>query len=354
MYSMKLITFVVPAYNVQKYIGECLNSLLRQTSNNFEVIVVNDGSTDEKTEEICKAYVKRNPEVFHYIYQKNQGLGAARNAGLKLVKSPWVTFLDSDDWLVPDYVRIFQEEVEEFDSDVIDLFFTLPRIYDNVTGSIMNWYDTELFYSVFYENGREVRPIMDKRIYSLEVNACRKIYRMEYLEKIHFQFPVGVKWEDVFPHFFLLSNASCCVGIDKIGFYYRTNTSGQITASTGIGRMDIVKVFAQTFEYLFDNAIDERIIMIAMECCIKFSKWSIDISETEVRKKLVDRLYQLYIYIPYKYIYRYNRIWTRADRLFLIAIRSKIFKRLYYDYLIHNLVIRLNRRLHKKREFDKV
>ena len=79
---------------------QCLNSLWMQTVHNHKVIIVDDGSKDKYTSQICKSYAQKHPEMFTYIYQENKGLGAARNTGLKLVDTEYVGFLDSDDWLV--------------------------------------------------------------------------------------------------------------------------------------------------------------------------------------------------------------------------------------------------------------
>ena len=79
-----MLTIVVPAYNVENYIEQCLNSLINQTDKDFRVIIVDDGSTDN-TASICKKYESESNGLIKYIYQENQGLGAARNAGLKYV-----------------------------------------------------------------------------------------------------------------------------------------------------------------------------------------------------------------------------------------------------------------------------
>ena len=102
MNSAPLISVIVPAYNVEKYIKTCLNSLINQTYSNFEIIVVNDGSTDQ-TEEILRSY-QSNPK-FRIYSQKNGGLSAARNRGIKLVNGELVCFIDSDDSVKSDYLE---------------------------------------------------------------------------------------------------------------------------------------------------------------------------------------------------------------------------------------------------------
>ena len=99
-----LLTIIVPAYNVEAYIEECLNSLVNQTVRNHKIIIVNDGSTD-KTEEKCLKYKEEYEELITYVYQDNKGLGGARNTGMQYVDTPYLTFLDSDDWLSIKFVE---------------------------------------------------------------------------------------------------------------------------------------------------------------------------------------------------------------------------------------------------------
>ena len=109
-----LLTFIVPAYNVEKYVGDCLHSLVNQSLMNHRIVIVNDGSTDN-TEEVCIQYREKYPELITYIRQENQGLGEARNVGMKNADTPYIAFLDSDDWLNTKYVERFSELVENAD-----------------------------------------------------------------------------------------------------------------------------------------------------------------------------------------------------------------------------------------------
>ncbi|MBQ3163646.1 MAG: glycosyltransferase family 2 protein [Lachnospiraceae bacterium] len=333
---MKTIAFVVPAYNVEEYITECLESFVCQTDRDFEVIIVNDGSTDEGTERISKQYCDSYPELFQYVYKENGGQGSARNTGMKYVEAPWITFLDSDDWLVPNYVEAFKKNLENSLEAEVDIYFTLPKVYNHVSHQITEFMDAELFYEIF-RGKRVVNPQIEKRIFDMEVSPCRKIYRRTFLEKVNFAFREGVKWEDVYPHFYLLYHARSCMGIGEIGFYYRTNTYGQTTSTTGKRRLDIIKVFAETFAYLMGVKADEEIILKVVRTCIVFSKWSINVADIETRKELVKKLYFLYKCIPARIMKKYKKSCSKADRRFLYAMNHKIFNWLLYDYMVQHV-----------------
>lgn len=93
-----MISIIVPVYNMEKYLKKCLNSLVKQTYKNIEIICVNDGSTD-KSEEILKKYESKHPNLIKVINKKNGGLSDARNAGIKKAKGDYIGFVDSDDWV---------------------------------------------------------------------------------------------------------------------------------------------------------------------------------------------------------------------------------------------------------------
>ena len=97
------ISVIVPVYRVEKYLPACIDSILNQTFTDFELILVDDGSPD-RCPEICDETAKRDARV-RVIHQANQGLSAARNAGIEAARGAWLSFVDSDDFLAPDFLE---------------------------------------------------------------------------------------------------------------------------------------------------------------------------------------------------------------------------------------------------------
>ena len=114
---MKKISVIVPAYNVEKYISRCLDSILNQTYHNLEIIVVNDGSTDN-TKNIISSYVEKDKRV-QIVNQENKGLFHARLAGLEKATGDYIAFVDSDDYISRDYYRVLINEAIEKEVDVV-------------------------------------------------------------------------------------------------------------------------------------------------------------------------------------------------------------------------------------------
>jgi len=102
-----LISVILPAYNAESTIERSLDSLLAQTCTDFEVVIINDGSTD-RTSEIAQRYVERNPRI-RLIHQENRGCCGARNTGLRESKGEWVCFVDADDYVEKEFIEVFHQ-----------------------------------------------------------------------------------------------------------------------------------------------------------------------------------------------------------------------------------------------------
>ena len=98
MENKEVVSIVIPIYNVEAYLKQCLETIVNQTYPNLEIILVNDGSPD-KSEEICKEFFKRDSRI-RYVRQVNGGLSAARNTGIDLATGDYITFVDPDDWVM--------------------------------------------------------------------------------------------------------------------------------------------------------------------------------------------------------------------------------------------------------------
>ena len=114
---MAQITVILPVYNVEKYLKQCLDSIVNQTFKDFECLCVNDGSTDNSLS-ILQEYAQKDKR-FKIITQKNGGTSVARNTGIKHTNTKYLTFIDSDDWITENYLEILYNKIEETNADIV-------------------------------------------------------------------------------------------------------------------------------------------------------------------------------------------------------------------------------------------
>ncbi|MCR4662928.1 MAG: glycosyltransferase [Endomicrobiaceae bacterium] len=114
---MAQITIIIPVYNVEKYLKQCLDSIINQTFKDFECICVNDGSTDNSLQ-ILQEYAKKDNRI-KIINQKNSGSSVARNNGIKNANTKYITFIDSDDWITENYLEVLYNKAEETKADIV-------------------------------------------------------------------------------------------------------------------------------------------------------------------------------------------------------------------------------------------
>ena len=167
-----LISIVVPVYNVEPYLRQCLDSIREQTYETFEAILVDDGSTDNSGA-ICDEYAGKDAR-FTVIHQENRGLSGARNTGLRHCRGQFLSLIDSDDWIAPDFLAALCRALEETDADV--------ALCDFIEASDSEERRRNWPAGVF--QGTEIlREYMDDRIYN---RVFHKLYRMETVSGLRF------------------------------------------------------------------------------------------------------------------------------------------------------------------------
>ncbi len=216
MNSAPLISIIVPAYNVEKYIKTCLDSLINQTYSNFEIIVINDGSTDQ-TEEILRSY-QSNPK-FRIYSQKNGGLSAARNRGIKLANGELVCFIDSDDSVKSDYLeKLVAPFIEDVDVDI-----TVCGYQEKFENSVIN----HVLKSQKITGRKVTKDLLIKQ-QDFNVLAWNKLYRKSLFTDNNIEYPAGQIHEDNLTTYKLFSHAQKVFYISDVLYIYQ-RTHSEIT-----------------------------------------------------------------------------------------------------------------------------
>lgn len=175
-----MISIIVPIYNVERYLRKCLDSIANQTYKEFEVLMINDGSTD-RSADIAETYLHDNR--FQLINKSNGGQGQARNVGLENAKGEYVCFIDSDDFIALEYLEILYELLKNNNADIAQC--GVNRVWEN--NDRTQAYNYTGLENVIYTN-------IKKYIEESSFVMCNKLYRIELFEGLCF--PEGIKFED--------------------------------------------------------------------------------------------------------------------------------------------------------------
>lgn len=225
-----MFSVVVPVYNVEKYLGECVDSLLNQTFTDFEILLIDDGSTDSSGE-ICDRYAHSDSRVkaFHF---ENEGLGAARNKGFGKAVGEYVIFLDSDDFYDTNTLEILYSNLSENKPDV--LIFSGKPFFDGINSDIKT---LSYIHTVGLNEVIDGKAFLDKAIKSEEFypQVCMYVYQRDFLVSSGIAFDEGVIHEDEQYSFLLLMRAKKVLCIpDRL--YNRRYRTGSIMTSKSYDR----------------------------------------------------------------------------------------------------------------------
>lgn len=180
--SKALISIIVPIYNVEKYLRQCLDSIRDQSYQNFECLLINDGSPDNSSD-ICKEYVSKDPR-FRYIEKEHGGVSSARNLGLEHSKGEYITFIDSDDWVDSDYLEVLYKSLTDEKADVAVSTYKQFNMDDNnyYVHSYQRGYEKRVF-----TNQELIDEFIDLDTFDYSYRyVCGKLVRKCLLDKIAF------------------------------------------------------------------------------------------------------------------------------------------------------------------------
>ena len=207
------LSIIVPVYNVIEYLEQCLESITNQTLQDLEIIVIDDGSTDGSGQ-ICDNYARKDSR-FTVLHKDNEGLSAARNNGLELARAEFIMFVDSDDWVEPDFCAVPYQVATDSDSDIV----VFQRVWHR--GAIVEY---QLPFPVAGVASK--KDILTDLWNLVGVISWNKLYRRNLFEDI--RFPVGRLSEDVAVTHRLLHKANKVYLINEPLYHHRSKRPGSI------------------------------------------------------------------------------------------------------------------------------
>lgn len=251
-----LVTVVVPIYNVEKYLNECVESIVNQTYKNLEIILVDDGSPDN-CPVMCDEWAKKDGRI-KVIHQRNGGLSSARNSGLKICRGKYVTFVDSDDWLDSDCVGYLYELVYKDNSDMSVCQHRVVR-------------DTEILqeFSLETDSCLGSRDCLKKIFYGDQISTSvwAKMYKTCLFDIVHF--PEGRLYEDIGTLPYLVMNCQK-INVGAMAKYNYRMVSTSIThAAFNVKKFDLIE--------MTDKSVDDVLMIYS------------DLEKAGLRRKIAAR-----------------------------------------------------------------
>ena len=272
---MKSVSVIVPFYNVEGYIGRCLDTLVKQTLDDIEIILVNDGSKD-RSKIIVDKYLKEYPEKIVYLEKENGGLSDARNFGISYANGEYIAFLDSDDYVEYTMYKDMYELAKKENSDMVECDFYWEYPYKNKRKE-----DKGIIY-----NGKK------EMIEKIRVVAWNKLIKKEILEKSKVMFPKGYRYEDVEFTYKLVPY------LDKVSFLKKPcvhyiQREGSISNNQNERNREIFDVLDHVIDFykendLYDEYRDElEYIYIRYAFCSSLLR-IVKIKDQNIQQKLLD------------------------------------------------------------------
>lgn len=281
-----LISIIVPIYKVEAYLERCVESLRAQTYVNLEIILVDDGSPD-KCPDICDAYAGKDERI-RVIHQKNAGLSGARNAGIDLAEGEYLAFVDSDDYVAPDFIRSLYEILKETGCAIGQCRFAYVQgePLKSEPGSSFRIYRGESLMEQLYGPEEEA---------TFFVVAWNKLYRRELFEQI--RYPLGRIHEDEATTYRLFHEGKKLAFLDRALYGYNTENAGSITSGFSEKRLQWLDAHEERAAFLETNGY-ERLLPQAYrklcDACITFYfRCTDDVKDAlRIRRELKRRLGQ--------------------------------------------------------------
>lgn len=258
----KLISVVVPCYQVKDYVEHCVGSILNQKFTDYEIILVDDGSTDG-TSEICDNLSKNN-ECIRVVHKENGGLSDARNVGIENAEGQYICFIDSDDYIHPEYLSCLYETMCKTESDVV------VCAYETTTELNCPFDELENKEITTMSGDDAVRElILSDKIMNY---AWNKLYKKELFDEV--RYPLGKKWEDIGATYKIFLISQKVTYVPQVLYYY-VQRQGSITSSENINNVldqyDLLNTRLEDLKSGFPELVD-RLQSQLCDCC--YNCWS--------------------------------------------------------------------------------
>ncbi|SHF22096.1 glycosyltransferase family 2 protein [Alkalibacter saccharofermentans] len=234
-----MVTIIVPVYNVEEYLNKCIESIVNQSYKEIEIILVDDGSKDNSGS-ICDEWEKKDSRIT-VIHKKNGGLSSARNAGLNQSNGQYICFIDSDDWVEPDFIEVLFKHMVEHNADISQCGFV-----EDLEGMEGTPYRSENY--LVFTGKNAIKNLYDRKTYLNTVVMWNKLFKKKNFQSLRFD--EGIVHEDEALIHEVLYNADKVVVNESKLHHYLTRPNSIMNSKFNLKRLDIIYAYEKRLSYL--------------------------------------------------------------------------------------------------------
>lgn len=285
---MPLISIIIPIYNTEKFLHKCINSALAQTLKDIEVLLINDGSTDNSGI-ICDKYVCKDKRI-QTIHIPNSGVCHARNKGLEIAKGEYILFLDSDDWIDPDMIEVLYHLIQTNHADLSTCGYNI----ENENGEII--YNIKEMKTYTLSKWDAIHSLFHDKYYRYKGNLCDKLYDKKIIDSNQLRFNENIYYNE--DRLFIFQYMNCCqsVSYTTVPYYHYIMRSSSAMNSfqntynkkliTFMDAFDIMTTYSITFPHAIQRSISADYVKTSISFFYKNQRY-IPISEIWNRVKTI-------------------------------------------------------------------
>lgn len=353
---MPKVSIVIPVYNVEPYLRQCLDSVVTQTYQDLEIILIDDGSPD-RCGAICDEYAEKDDRIV-VVHEENAGVGAARNKGLELATGDWITFVDPDDWIDSDYCEKFVQFIAKNQTDMF--FFGGVFLEQGEKKPVVRrCVQSEFVYTKV--NNPEKWEILLAKVLSSKIRdryvsegidfglVCSAFHNTLLLRENNIKFCTDMnRFEDGLFNYMMLEKASSVGGLPYIGYHYRRTNTESVNFRYIPGRINSLLTYVQKLHRnmditgisLLNEAISSRIIQDLL-ICLQFDYFHKENPKKWKEKKKELQEIKRNPYVHHAIWQKENRLLTKKGKLLKICLRLPgvwSIKLFYMIYILWELL----------------
>jgi glycosyltransferase involved in cell wall biosynthesis len=287
---MEKISIIIPIYNVEKYIRRCLDSVINQTYKNLEIILVDDGSTDQSGK-ICDRYALEDNRII-VIHKTNEGLSDARNAGLDIAMGEYILYVDGDDYVTLDYAEVLYKNLKDYNADISFAAFDYVYEEDNDEKNRNDNHNVEIWQTQEIIKNMLLQRKITTSVWGVLSKRC-------YWDNI--RFPVGKLYEDLATSYKIYSQAQRAVFQGKCIYFYLMR-SGSIQNSTfSITKLDELQFALECKDFIKENypnleeASINRLVSSSFHILFSMGNWRDNLQVSFQLKQIIKQYRRLMV-----------------------------------------------------------